>query len=42
MSRLDTFAVGAGLGALFVIACIHLGARYAGHHFLHVVTEEIR
>ena len=41
MSRLDAFAAGAGTGALFVIACIHLGARYAGHHFLDVVTKEI-
>lgn len=42
MSRPATFALGAGFGALFVIACIHAGARYAGYHFLHVVTEETR
>lgn len=39
MTRLDTFAVGAGLGALSVIACLHLGARIAGRHILEIAKE---
>lgn len=34
MTRPATFALGSGFGALFVIACLHIGARIAGHHIL--------
>ncbi len=29
----------AGLGALFVIGCMFLGARIAGHHILDIAKE---
>jgi hypothetical protein len=40
MSRPAIFALGAGFGSLFVVACMHLGARIAGHHILEFATKE--
>lgn len=34
MTRPATFALGSSFGALFVVACLHLGARIAGRHVL--------
>lgn len=40
MTRAADRTLFAGIGALFVIACLHLGARIAGHHVLEITTKE--
>lgn len=40
MTRPATFALGSGFGALFVVACLHLGARIGGRHVFDIVTKE--